>query len=347
MKKSLIIHIVVMIVAIICGSYLALHLNQEQGRLMPSKKLTNGAPMLGGFQKIASDVEWMLFINYMGSLKSVDQSNVKDVIERLEKILGYDPNFEKAYQVGVLSLTNEAPGKAVEILDKACQNDDLKNNWQLPFYAGFILTHAYNFIKETGTEAELRERKIQRAKQAVKFFEMAIKRSPKPEQYVVNSYIRAQAKAMNPDNDKMAALQVLFNTWNKQQGDMEMETSIIPDLNQKIIKAAQELKENSPDDPKAKELIEIVIKKVFKDQHICQKCLFTYATGDKFCQACGEKVEVYGVCPKCNAVLKGQYCSSCGFNARPPKPAEKKVQPKVKPEAKKADVKKTDAKKGK
>lgn len=330
-----------MIVAIACGSYLALYLNQEQGRLMPSKKLTNGAPMLGGFQKIASDVEWMLFINYMGSLKSVDQSNVKEVIHRLEKIIGYDPNFEKAYQVGVLSLTNEAPDKAVEILDKACQNDDLKTNWQLPFYAGFILTHAYNFIKETGTEAELRERKIQRAKKAVKFFEMAIKRSAKPEQYVVNSYIRAQAKAMNPDNDKMAALQVLFNAWSKQQGnrEMEMEMSIIPDLNKKIIKAAQELKENYPDDPKAKELIETVITKVFKDQHICIKCLFAYAAGDKFCQVCGEKVEVYGTCPKCNTVLKGQYCSNCGFNARPPAPVEKKPK-KAKTEAKKAEAKK-------
>jgi len=289
----------------------------------------------------------MLFINYMGGLKSVDQDNVKDVIQRLEKILGYDPSFEKAYQVGVLSLTNEAPDKAVEILDKACRNDELKNNWQLPFYAGFILTHAYNFIKETGTAVELRERKIQRAKKAVKFFEMAIKRSSKPEQYVINSYIRAQAKAMNPDNDKMAALEVLFNEWNKQQGNREMEMSIIPDLNQKIIKAAQELKENFPDDQKAKVLIDGVIKKVFKDQHICQKCLFAYAPGDKFCLKCGEKVEVYGICPKCNSVLKGQFCSSCGCNAKPPAPAVKVDAKSAKPEAPKAETKKVEAKKGK
>lgn len=306
MRKSVLTHIVIFVVAVFCGSFLAKYLNEEQLKIMPSYGLVAKAPAIGGFQKFASDVEWMLFINYLGSLSTVDKDNIAEVAKRLDKILSYDPNFEKAYQVGVLSISNADPSKAIEFLDKACENDQFKNNWQLPFYAGFIISHS-DVFKEN--EAMLNR--------AVDFYKKAIQRSSKPEHYVINSYIRAKAKVdTTMKNPNLRELNVLLTEWKNSKNGRDFEsTSFIPDLNRKIIKAAQDAKENAPDDKEVAQFINDIMKEVFNDQHICFKCLFMYGPGEKFCSSCGEKVELYGTCAACGAVLKGACCSACGTKA--------------------------------
>lgn len=306
MKKAVLTHIVIFVVAVICGAYLAKYLNEEQLRIMPSYKLVAKAPAMGGFQKFASDVEWMLFINYLGSLSTVDQDNIAEVAKRLDKILAYDPNFEKAYQVGVLSMSNADPAKAIEFLEKACDdtNDQFKSNWQLPFYAGFIISHSEQFKTD---EAMLNR--------AVDFYKKAIKRSSKPEHYVVNSYIRAKARVdKDTKNPNLRELNVLITEWRNNKNGRDFETSFIPDINRKIIKAAQDAKENAPDDQEVIKAIGEIMKEVFSDQHICYKCLYMYGPGEKFCCSCGSNVDVYGTC-KCGSVLKGAFCSNCGTKA--------------------------------
>ena len=308
--KSTVIHIVVIIAAVIIGSAIAGYMHDEQIKQMPYRDLESKAP-IGGFHKFASDIDWMFVIQYMGGLKSVSKENVDEVIKRFEKIVSYDPNFENAYQIGAMSFSVEEPEKAVEFLDKACKNPQLKNNWKLPFYAGFILTHSGKDTPENITKA-------------IGFYELAIKRSATPEMYVVNSYLRAKAKAMGLNNDKLAMLKILYQEWKKNSGMREIETaSLIPDINQKILKAAQEARRESPNDQELLEFSEKVMKEVFKDQHICTSCLAIYAAGDKFCSCCGKQVQIFGTCPKCGNVFKGAYCDKCGTKA--PAPVVKKA----------------------
>lgn len=300
--KSTAMHIVVIIAAVIIGGAIAGYMHEEQLKQMPYKPLESTAP-IGGFHKFASDIDWMFVIQYMGGLKSVSKENVDEVIKRFEKIVAYDPNFENAYQIGAMSFSVEEPEKAVAFLEKACDNPQLKNNWKLPFYAGFILTHSGKDTPEN-------------VKKAIGFYEMAIKRSPTPEMYVVNSYLRARAKAMGINNDKLAMLKVLYKEWKKNSGMREIETaSLIPDINQRILKAAQEARREFPNDKEILDASESIMKEVFKDQHICTSCLSLYAPGDKFCSNCGKSVQVFGTCAKCGNVLKGAYCDKCGTKA--------------------------------
>ena len=143
MKKSIAMHIVVMIAAVLIGGSMASFLHKSQNDLAPAKSGVSRVP-IGGFHKFASDIEWMRFINYMGGLKTINDENKDEVIARLDKIVKLDPNFAKAYHMGALSISNASPEKAVEFLSRACesQSEDLKSNWHIPFLAGFKIGRA-------------------------------------------------------------------------------------------------------------------------------------------------------------------------------------------------------------
>ncbi len=316
MKKSLLTHIALMVVAIVVGYYLTVNLTERQEKITPEKKDLSKAP-IAGFQKFAADVKWMFFINYLGSLKTVDDQNLPEVTKRLEEIIAYDPNFESAYKDGVLSMSVADPAKTVEILNKACQNDYLKNNWQIPFYAGFVISH---------------HAKQPDHKEAAKFYLMAIQRAgDKPEAYLINSYLRAKAAAKGQGKDeKLTMLEVLYDEWKNQAharrdigeagapiGSGDISTgSGIPDLTDRLLKAAQEIKNAESPTPEMLSLVEEIRGKVLAGQHLCIKCLTPFAAGDKFCSKCGADVKVYGTCAQCGAVVKGDFCSACGAKAK-------------------------------
>jgi len=302
MKKSLFTHLLVMALAIFVGWKLAISLHNLQGDTLKSKKMLSNAPM-GGFQKFVSDIEWMQFINYLGGLKTIDDQNKDEVIKRLQKILDYDPNFSKAYHMGALTISNASPQKAVELLTRACENEQLKDNWRIPFLAGFIQMHYYGDKPDYAG--------------AQSFFRKAIERSGgKPEDYVVNCYLRAQARADNITNSKLGMLKVLYKEWKRSNGEgMGMtEQSVVPNLMERLIAAAREAKVSAPNDQEVISLVNEVSSKLLVDKHLCPKCLAPLAPGDKYCSTCGTKVQVYGTCSKCQAVLKGRYCSVCGFD---------------------------------
>ena len=251
--KSRIIHVVVIIAAIIAGGLLAGYLHNRQMKIDASRVDISGAP-IAGFHKFASDVEWMRFINYMGSLKTVDESNLEEVTRRLEKIISLDPNFEKAYQVGVMFLSVKSPQKAVDLLDRACKNDQLNQNWKIPFYAGFILT--YHFKDDKPEE---------RAKKAAKYFKMALERyGGTPESFLINCYLRAiaQSNKVYRTSPKRAMLEVLYDKWKKsrlttiEEGGIggsvgSGSTSLIPYFDSRILKACQKAKEELNEQTKA------------------------------------------------------------------------------------------------
>ena len=91
MKKSLITHIIVMVVAIAVSTWLASTLVTRQMAIAKSRDALSKTP-LGGFNKFASDVEWMLFINYCGSINSVKDENVDIIYNKLNTILRNEIN---------------------------------------------------------------------------------------------------------------------------------------------------------------------------------------------------------------------------------------------------------------
>jgi hypothetical protein len=310
MKRNA-IHVVIIIVAVLGGWLLAQNLHQKQLELSPTRATLSKLP-LGGFHKFLSDVEWMFFVNYLGSLNTVDGDNVKQVVSRLERLMSYDPNLSKIYQEGAAMISIADPVKTVEILDAACENPNLKSNSQIPFYAGFVMVQHMTPPNH---------------KDAIRYFKMAIERSGGKDQgnaYYTSYYYRAKAKVLAGEkklDDRHALLQVLFNEWDdailNSRGDVPTSEYNSQDLKERLLLAVRNTK-NPPEDYKptaeAVKLADEITKKVFSDAHLCHSCATAYCPGDKFCGACGTEVIVYGLCPFCKEVLTpgAKFCVKTG-----------------------------------
>ena len=292
MNKRLAVYLIVLIVAVIAASFLSANLIVMQKSFCPEKENLSGSP-IAGFHKFASDVQWMRLVNYLGSLNTVDESNVKQVAAKLQELMKLDPNLEKIYK---------------------CENPYLKNNWQIPFYAGYVLMH---------------NTKPANYAEASKFFRMAMKRSSSDNgaSYVVSSYFRAKAKEMvqkkQCNDERLALLKVLFAEWTKNHKGGNGEYAgegMVQDLNSRLIKALRDVKVASDDytpTAEGKKFADMVIAKVFDKEHICSHCTAPYGAGETFCASCGTKVPVWGLCkePTCKKPLKNgnaPFCSYCG-----------------------------------
>ncbi len=310
MKKTVVIHIIVMVIAVLAGGFLASSLIDSQAELSRNVKISNSA--LGGFNKFAADVQWMFFVNYAGGLQSVEKENVPEIYKRVKTIIGNDPNMQIAYEVGGMMFSVRDPKKAVEIFTKGANNPNLKDNWKLPFLAAHILQN--NITDEDDPE---------RLEKAIKMYRLAIVRN-NAMPYFANAMMRAKAQIIKKRgswngkpvvNDRHAYLCALYDEWRKGGGGDEMETSgqsFGIDIKPMLLDAAQKAKASAPTNKDVLNTIDMVMKKVLEDQHLCAKCLTAYGPGDKFCTKCGTGVQVYGVCSKCGNVLKGEFCAVCG-----------------------------------
>jgi hypothetical protein len=324
MKKTIVTHVVVMVVAVICGAFLASSLTVQRAEIIKVEGKLSKAP-LGGFNKFASDVQWMLFINYCGGLESVNDSNVKEVAKRLDAIIANDPNHQTAYELGGMMFSVRDPQKAVEVFTNGANNPNFKNNWKLPYFAGFVLNQ---YITDQDDP--------ERLKKAEAMYRLAISRNSAGAMPVIfSALIRTRAKRLAKRNNwkgipivdaKHAYLCALFDEWRKSGGVGEDDqggevfsgasSSGLTDFRSKLLVAVQRAKASAPTNKHVLKTIDKVLKKVLKDDHLCSKCLAGYAPGDKFCSSCGVSVAVYGVCPKCKTVMKNKYCSSCGYTKK-------------------------------
>jgi hypothetical protein len=311
MKKSLVTHIAVMVIAVALGSFLASYLTAKQSEISVNRDKVSKAP-LGGFNKFASDVQWMLFINYSGRISHIKKEESEEIYKRLNTILANDPDLEIAYNIGGMMISNSNPVKSAEIFMRGANNPNLKNSWQIPFYAGFVLDRYVTDQEDP-----------QRLKKAEEMFRLAASRSEQTS--YINSYLlrtRAKRIAQNGKwsgipvvNDKQALLCTLFDEWRKggsSEDNLSPDSLNIPDIKVRLLKAAKEAKASDPTDKNIIATINKVLKVISEDQHLCGNCLTAYDAGDKFCAQCGTGVIAYSVCPKCAAVLKGKFCSSCG-----------------------------------
>ncbi len=310
MKRSLIVHLVVMVVAVLVGAHLAGILNGNRNKIASSQDLLSKSP-LGGCHKFAADVQWMLFINYCGSIDAINEENAPEVNRRLMQILRNDPDFEKAYEVGGLMLSVAAPKEAIAVFQQGIGNPRLKHNWQMPFLAGYIMTHHMK-----GKDRDLA--------QAERFFREAAQRSSPPEPHVLSSLNRIRAQRMLDNgtdqgirlvNQKQALLHALVGDWKVRQresADGSYGGGSYQDLSGRIQQAVQEAREEAPEDENVRKSIEMARNTVLKGTHLCERCLATYGPGEKHCSACGHPVEIYGTCSACSALLKGRFCNQCG-----------------------------------
>jgi len=316
-KRTLIIHIVVIAASIFLGGRLASSLVSKQGKICVSKPMESKKNLFG-VNRFAADVQWMLFVNYCGAINSVNAENAPIIYDKVKSIISNNPDFEQAYEVGSLMLSVESPEKAVEILQIACENPRLKENWKLPFLAGFIVSH--HMKNKDFTRAE-------------SFFQKAVSRCSPPEPHVVSALMRAKAqkllarknwKGIPVTSDKQALLCTLIDVHmaNIRSQDFNSPSYNSPyssimsfgkvSLPEKILSTAQSLKAEEKDNPNVLPTIEKMKAELFAGAHICENCLTPYGPGDKYCSACGSKVQPYGLCPKCGAVKKGAFCSECG-----------------------------------
>lgn len=312
MNKRITVYLLVLIASVVAASFLSANLSVMQKSFCPEKENLSGSP-IAGFHKFASDVQWMRLVNYLGSLETVNESNVKQVATKLHELMKLDPNLEKIYKEGALMMSIADPAQTVKFLKTACENPYLKNNWQIPFYAGYVLMH---------------NTKPANYADAAKFFRMAIKRSSSDNgaSYVVSSYFRAKAREMiqkkQCNDERLALLKVLFAEWEKSRksGETGSQDSLSLGLNSRLIKALKDVKIASDDytpTAEGKKYADMVIAKVFDKQHICANCTASYGAGEKFCASCGAKLRVWGLCksPVCGKPLKNgksPFCSHCG-----------------------------------
>ena len=303
-------HIIIIIVSCVVAGIIGGKLNTTQRELAPNKGDISGMP-LGGFNKFISDMEWMLFVNYLGSLNTVDESNVDEVSRRLERLMSHDPNLGKIYQEGALMISIADPEKTVEILNKACNNPHLKTNSQIPFYAGFVM---------------VQHMKPARYKEAIPFFKMAMDRSGGSTEgsnnYYASYYYRAKAKVLGNGklDDRVALLHVLYDTWLGDTRDDNYIGGTIgdsQDMKTRLFNAVRNAKTES-DDYKptvvGQALADTVIKRVFSDSHICHDCTTPYRPGAKFCGNCGAALKVYGICQFCQKAIPSgaRFCVTTG-----------------------------------
>ena len=322
MKKEIIVSLIVMIAALTAASVLAPMLQEKQLRINPDKEKLSAAPV-GGMHKVVADWEWMGFINYLGNLQTVDETNVKEVTARLERLMRLDPKFERLYLDGLSFIQHADPKKTVAMLDSACRLDYLRNNWKIPFFTGFIYSrNTYDIKDQNGAPLMSADHA-----KAAEYFRMALERAGgSPERHLVNSYIREVAKAeatgSSPDREYLAKLRFLLREWKLSQNETPGGVSLIPDLKDRLRSAIQEA--IRPHDvygrdfePSAelRELVEKIREEIFADENLCHKCLYQAKPGSKFCTHCGEKLSnPTFICPHCSAAMEGRfmYCPSCG-----------------------------------
>jgi hypothetical protein len=329
MKKSIIFHLVVLVVAAGVAAFLAHDLKAKQDGFCKSREQLSRAP-LAGFHKLLADIKWMQFIQYCGRTEKFDDQAVAETNVMLEELFRLDPDFGKAYETGAMMIYTQDPASAIKMLEKAAENPMLKTNWRIPYLAGFV--HMRQVKGKTVED-------LQHARKAKIYFDQALAANAS-QGYVLSSRVRADAALMADKPPKLAELiawQTYYEGRRSPMGGMPAAPPFVagsgksfpapqfsmeymgfygPDRERvvsRIVNLAQQCRAEMPDNPEVMKVTGEVVGKLLSDTHLCTYCYAIYGSGDHFCKECGKPVATYGVCPKCGeAVSGGKFCIHCG-----------------------------------
>jgi len=307
MKKSMMTHLIILVVTIVAGWLLASHLRAVQIDTDPTKNQIreSGLLSIAGVDKLISEINWMLYIYYRGGEKSVNDDNKQELYDRIDEIISANPNLEIAYTMGASGLYPIATDKAVKLLKRGCEAPHLKKSWKIPYLIAFY--ESQNFFKEIPEDV---------MRDSLQYYEIAMTRNGGKNHFIASGYYRTKAKLL-PEKDKnYALLEVLLDEWKVSRNAIETGTDH-QDIQKRLLKACKDAisYEEEPATQRTLKFIERIRKTVLADEHLCASCITKYNAGDKFCKECGKQVEVYGVCVKCKHVLNGKFCSDCGTKA--------------------------------
>ena len=326
MKIEIIVSLIVMVVALAAASVLAPVLQEQQMKINPDREKLSAAPV-GGMHKVVADWEWMGFINYLGNLQTVDDTNVKEVTARLERLMRLDPKFDRLYLDGISFIQHADPKKAVEILEKAREVDYMRNNWKIHFFTGFIYSRNTYDVKDQNVI--LLEADHVKAAECFRCALEALRQTGgSPEKHLVNCYIREVAKSeavgSSADKEHLAKLRFLLREWKQSQNSSDAggQESLIPDLKDRLRAALQDAfllhdlyGREIAASPELCKLVEEIRLEIFANENLCPKCLRQSKPGSAFCMYCREKLSNPSlVCPKCSTALDSdaKFCPKCG-----------------------------------
>lgn len=305
MKKSLIIHLLVLIITMIVGWRLAIYLRAEQKSIDETKNQIT-CTSIAGIDKLVSEINWMLYVNYRGGEKDVNDENKQELYGRLDKIISANPNLEIAYTMGAAGLYPNAYEQSIKLLKRGCKAPHLSKSWKIPYMVAFY--ESQDFFRKI-------PRKVMQ--DSLKYYEMAMRRDGGRNFYIGSNYYRTLAKLSNEKDKHYALLKVLLDKWRETK-QSSSGSAKLQEIQKRLIKACKDAITYSehPATPRTLAFIEKIRKTVLIDEHVCPKCMTKYKAGEKFCSHCGATVKVYGICDKCQHVVHGDYCSNCGAKVK-------------------------------
>jgi len=157
----------VFVFAVIISWLLSNHLLERQAEIALSRDQVSNMP-LAGFQKFVSDIEWMRFLQYVGT-QDITAETAPDIQARLMRIIRLDPDFARVYYEGALMLAPVDEERALEILDYGLtENERLRHYWRLHMLAGLIVVRPERMALLRGDPVNLA-----RIERALSYFEKA------------------------------------------------------------------------------------------------------------------------------------------------------------------------------
>lgn len=358
MKQGSVLLLIVFVISVIISGLIAGDLHKKEYKIAKSRDRVSTAP-LAGFQKFAADVEWMRFIQYCGGIDNVNDENAPEIARRVNQIIGFDPDFGRAYYEGALILSVKAPEKALKILDKGIANPRLKKMWKIPLLAGSIVMRPEMDKYYKGKPMDLKK-----VKKAEAYYRKALSVSGHPK-YTLNCVMRTESILLQSNEPKeVKELEVWYKHWKKSysmggglemgmmgEGDPAGGVFGGEDLRTSLINALRKAQAAYPNNARVLELKKIVLKSAFNTLFVDPDTLTPYGPGERFSATTGKPLKEYGVCTKCHKILKGPYCVYCGadnheaWKKMHASPENSFVTPSVLVPAKEKDApaKKTDA----
>lgn len=316
MRKQTVVLMGVFLVSVLGAGIIAEATYEHQQKIAATRAEVKGLP-IAGFQKFAADIHWMMFIQYGGS-HDVNEDTAEEFYNQIMTIIRLDPDFERAYYLGVLMLGPVDLDLALEIANKGLENPRVRDNWRLPMLAGQFLMNREKMKYYNGEPMD-RDKLL-----LAKYYFRHAMNTPDASGIAQRSYVRALAAVQEGDDPlEVKEITAWYAFWqeSRERDYYSMAGNPESDISQILLNQMRIAIRRYPDNPRVHELVDEIVTEAFPRTRLDPVSLMPYDPGDRYSPHSGAKVEVYGVCLACGAVLKGKYCHLCGEDSQPASPA--------------------------